>query len=116
MGARSSARWTAWREARRELEQRGLVGMSAADRPVLITGGAGFIGSNLADRLASDGERARVRQSWRARAWSENLALAAARHPHRIAVASPTCAIGRAVADAARDAPRRCFISPRRSR
>ena len=28
--------------------------------PVLITGGAGFIGSNLADRLARDGQRVRV--------------------------------------------------------
>ena len=30
---------------------------SADPRPVLITGGAGFIGSNLADRLAGDGHR-----------------------------------------------------------
>ena len=30
------------------------------DLPVLITGGAGFIGSNLAARLASEGYRVRV--------------------------------------------------------
>src|SRR3546814_13289754 len=28
--------------------------------PILITGGAGFIGSNLADRLASDGQHVLV--------------------------------------------------------
>ncbi len=31
-----------------------------SDAPVLVTGGAGFIGSNLADRLAADGHRVRV--------------------------------------------------------
>ena len=30
------------------------------DSPILITGGAGFIGSNLADRLLSDGHRVRL--------------------------------------------------------
>ena len=32
----------------------------SGDAPILITGGAGFIGSNLADRLLSDGHRVRL--------------------------------------------------------
>ncbi len=32
----------------------------AANSPVLVTGGAGFIGSNLADRLAAQGHRVRI--------------------------------------------------------
>ena len=31
--------------------------MTAADAPVLVTGGAGFIGCNVVDRLAAAGER-----------------------------------------------------------
>jgi len=36
------------------------VSAAGAQGPVLITGGAGFIGSNLADRLAGDGHRVRI--------------------------------------------------------
>ena len=32
-------------------------GTGRPKKPVVITGGAGFIGTNLADRLLSDGER-----------------------------------------------------------
>ena len=49
------------REARQELESAGAGGMSSGTHAVArpITGGAGFIGSNLADRLASE-----VTTSW----------------------------------------------------
>ena len=34
-----------------------MIDPAASGRPVLVTGGAGFIGSNLADRLAREGHR-----------------------------------------------------------
>lgn len=54
------------------------------DRPVLITGGAGFVGANLADRLAGEG-RAVIVYDALARAGVEaNLAWLKARHPGRV--------------------------------
>src|SRR5947207_5461282 len=38
-------------------------GGRAARRPVLITGGAGFVGTNLADRLLRQGRRVRILDS-----------------------------------------------------
>ena len=58
--------------------------MSAADR-VLITGGAGFIGSNLADRLASAGHDVLVFDSLARPGVEDNLAWLRRQHPHRVA-------------------------------
>jgi CDP-paratose 2-epimerase len=52
--------------------------------PILITGGAGFIGSNLADRLASQGEHVIVYDALTRGGVKENLAWLRARHPHRV--------------------------------
>jgi CDP-paratose 2-epimerase len=49
-------------------------------RPVLVTGGAGFIGCNLADRLASDGNGVRIFDSLKRPGVEENLAWLIARH------------------------------------
>ena len=57
----------------------------AADpRPVLVTGGAGFIGSNLADRLAGDGHRVVVYDAMTRPGVERNLAWLQSRHPDRI--------------------------------
>jgi CDP-paratose 2-epimerase len=49
-------------------------------RPVLITGGAGFIGTNLADRLLTDGHAVIVYDNLARRGARENLAWLRARH------------------------------------
>jgi CDP-paratose 2-epimerase len=51
---------------------------------VLITGGAGFIGANLADRLASDGCDVLVYDALARPGVERNLAWLQARHPQRI--------------------------------
>lgn len=57
----------------------------AADpRPVLVTGGAGFIGSNLADRLAGDGHRVIVYDALSRPGVERNLAWLQGRHRDRI--------------------------------
>ena len=48
--------------------------------PVLVTGGAGFIGSNLADRLAGDGHRVRVYDALSRPGVERNLAWLQERH------------------------------------
>jgi CDP-paratose 2-epimerase len=53
-------------------------------RPVLVTGGAGFIGSNLADRLAADGHHVIVYDKLARRGVDRNLAWLQQRHGERI--------------------------------
>lgn len=53
-------------------------------RPVLITGGAGFIGCNLADRLASEGERVIVYDSLARPGVEHNLDWLLDRHPGQV--------------------------------
>jgi CDP-paratose 2-epimerase len=51
-----------------------------ARRPVLITGGAGFIGTNMADRLLSAGQRVLILDNLSRAGVVENLAWLRARH------------------------------------
>lgn len=57
---------------------------SGDGRPVLVTGGAGFIGCNLADRLARDGHEVLVYDSLARPGVGANLAWLRGRHPRRV--------------------------------
>src|SRR4051794_14287752 len=58
--------------------------MIADGRPILITGGAGFIGSNLADRLAGEGHEIIVYDALSRPGVERNLTWLQARHGNRI--------------------------------
>src|SRR4051795_10242509 len=60
-------------------------GRVTADRqPILITGGAGFIGSNLADRLAGEGHEIIVYDALSRAGVERNLAWLRSRHGSRV--------------------------------
>jgi CDP-paratose 2-epimerase len=53
-------------------------------RPILVTGGAGFIGCNLVDRLAGEGQHVIVYDALSRSGVEENLAWLKRRHPGKI--------------------------------
>jgi CDP-paratose 2-epimerase len=73
-------------------------------RPVLVTGGAGFIGTNLADRLAQDGEDVLVLDGLTRPGVDSNLEWLRQRHPRRLSAVVADIRDAGAVASAVRDA------------
>lgn len=73
-------------------------------RPVLVTGGAGFIGSNIADRLARDGHDVLIYDALARPGVERNLAWLVERHPARISSVKADIRDADALAEAAKDA------------
>jgi CDP-paratose 2-epimerase len=73
-------------------------------RPILITGGAGFIGSNLADRLAREGHDVLVYDALARPGVDTNLAWLKKRHPQRISAVLGDIRDEAAIADASAEA------------
>jgi CDP-paratose 2-epimerase len=73
-------------------------------KPILVTGGAGFIGSNLADRLAGQGHNVLIYDALARDGVQRNLDWLKVRHPRRISAVIADVrdadALGRAAADA----------------
>ncbi|MFT8244347.1 SDR family NAD(P)-dependent oxidoreductase [Roseomonas sp. BN140053] len=73
-------------------------------RPVLVTGGAGFIGSNLADRLATEGHDVLVYDALLRPGVQANLDWLKQRHPQRVSAVVADVRDENALAHAASDA------------
>jgi CDP-paratose 2-epimerase len=78
--------------------------VSGTDAPVLVTGGAGFIGCNLADRLATDGYTVIVLDALTRAGVERNLAWLKSRHGGRIRHVAADIRDRRAVDEAVREA------------
>jgi len=76
----------------------------AADRPILVTGGAGFIGANLVDRLAAEGHDVLVLDALVRAGVERNLAWLKSRHGRRIRTVIGDVRDAALVREAARDA------------
>ena len=73
-------------------------------KPILITGGCGFIGCNLADRLARRGDRVLVLDNLARAGVRENAQWLKARHPDRVNIVVGDVRDPISVIDAVRDA------------
>ena len=74
---------------------------TGATKPILVTGGAGFIGYNLADRLASAGHDVLVYDALVRPGVEANVAWLKARHPQRVSATIADVRDGDSLAQAA---------------
>jgi CDP-paratose 2-epimerase len=77
---------------------------NGSERPVVITGGAGFIGSNLADRLAGEGNAVVVYDALSRPGVERNLAWLKGRHGQRVQSVIADVRDAALVAEVVRDA------------
>lgn len=73
-------------------------------RPVLVTGGAGFIGSNLVDRLAAEGEHVLILDALVRAGVERNVAWLKSRHPNKVSLIVADIRDKAAINDAAKQA------------
>jgi len=83
---------------------RDMLSGAASDRRVLVTGGAGFIGTNLADRLAEAGLSVTVYDNLSRAGVERNLSWLKARHGERIRTVVADIRDGEALREAVRQA------------
>ena len=91
--------------AQRRRESPGGTGLQPA-RPALIIGGAGFIGSNLADRIARSGGEVVVLDDLSRPGVEQNAAWLSARHPRLVSIEVGDVRDGRTVRRVVREAGR----------
>ncbi len=90
-----------------------MTGTGPDNRPILITGGCGFIGCNLADRLAGHGNRVMVLDNFARAGVHENEQWLKSRHGGQIEIVAADIRDPIPVIGAVRDA-RESFTLPLR--
>ena len=100
----------------RALDSNAPGGAAADPRPTLITGGAGFVGANLAHRLLSEGRPVLVLDNLSRPGVERNLAWLREQHPQGLDVAVADVRDECRRAARGRAARATSFTSPRRSR
>lgn len=88
----------------REVSRLSAPSASSGKRPIVVTGGAGFVGSNLAESFLADGKDVVILDNLSRPGVEENLAWLSARYGERVFPMPVDLRDARATADAVRDA------------
>ncbi|WP_024511280.1 NAD-dependent epimerase/dehydratase family protein [Bradyrhizobium sp. ARR65] len=81
-----------------------MINSKGRDKPILVTGGCGFIGCNLADRLAARGDQVMILDNLARSGVRENAQWLRSRHPDRVNIAVADVRDPIPVIDAVREA------------